>query len=906
MIRLFVFCCALLEAVSQGFAEISTQIPTKFWKCPINNHNQCVCIPSKSGGFTLQCPIPEYEHDMLTAQYAIEEEHGISSFTIECPCNKTKPLTAESLYSYLKGIPLKNISELKFDYCPIPLQRFSTFLGGQFNLSFIQHLSLTSCKPIPTPFHDLLQNLSHLAYLNLRNNDMKYLPDNFLDDQLNLKTLILDQNKLENITGKIFRSLQQLKRLQLGLNRIKLVEIGAFSNLKVLVQLNLQNNLLYELPSNIFDSLANLKFMDLSQNNLLTLEKNIFKFNTNLTELYIRKNSFELLPSGLFSHNQKLRDLSLQSNTKLSTIPLDIFGNLLLLKNLDLSSCRFNESSFDGRTFENLTQLTTLNLARNQIRKLNPDWFAGLANLKSLDISSNQLISIEDNIFRGLPVLSTLKLNGNNIVNLQNNAFKGLVVLKKIFLQDNQLEFLDPEAMTDLKELTHINLGQNKLKFNEGLVNPIDGWRQSPLRNSKKLEQIDLVGNRLEELFSDWWYMPSLTHLNLKQNLFSSLTLNDLTNFKQSRLTIDISRNKIKHFFNFDVASMIDENEGIKKLILDGNPLVCDCETYSLAQYMNRTLPGVKHSWIIDSPNLLCEEPASLAGIPPSAIDPSLLICKCEGNYSPCGCYKRPSDKMLLFECQEQNLTKLPSLIPSYPGYGIQMNLSSNWIDIGDELSDSLNNVTSLDLSHNGMDSSKLGSLGWPQQLHRRFPELKRLDLSYNNFSSISSGVVEALNQTSNLIFLLSGNPWICDCSNLALVKFIYGSWKRIEDFNRMICSNGLLISDLSVDKVCPSVNIVSKYLAIAMPLMALVIFCVFLLIYRSRRTILAWLYSRRLCLRCVVNEDDEEHDDRKYDAFISFSHLDEDFVIQELVPQLECPPPGLPDYRLCLHYRDW
>ena len=895
MFRLFVFCCALLEAVShggQGFTEISTQIPSEFWTCSSRTYKEygCQCMPLdlhyKSGGFTgftLQCPILEYE-DGLTATYGAKEEDRF--FSLECPCNENIALTAEFVYSYLKGIPSTNIAELTISYCPLPLEKFPTFLGSQFNLSFIQNLSLTSCKPIPTPPHDLLRNLSHLAYLNLRNNHIEYLPDNFLEDQFNLKTLILDQNKLENITGKIFRSLQQLKRLQLGLNRIKLVEIGAFSNLKVLVQLNLQNNLLYELPSNIFDSLANLKFMDLSQNNLLTLEKNIFKFNTNLTELYIRKNSFELLPSGLFSHNQKLRDLSLQSNTKLSTIPLDIFGNLLLLQNLDLSSCRFNESSFDDRTFENLTQLTTLNLARNQIRRLNPDWFAKLANLKSLNLA------------------------GNHLVTLQSNVFKGLASLETLFLQENQLELIEFEAMTDLKELIHINLGRNLLKFDEGLVNPSDGWKQSPLQSSLKLESIDLYGNQIKDLFSDWTLMSKLKRLNLKQNHFTSLTFNDLMRFLPSQdFTIDMSRNKIKHF-TFMWASVTDgKKEGVvttKTLLLDGNPLVCDCEAYSLAQYMNRTLPGVKHSWIIDSPNLLCEEPASLAGIPPSAIDPSLLICKCEGNYSPCGCYKRPSDKMLLFECQEQNLTKLPSLIPSYPGYGIQMNLSSNWIDIGDELSDSLNNVTSLDLSHNGMDSSKLGSLGWPQQLHRRFPELKRLDLSYNNFSSISSGVVEALNQTSNLIFLLSGNPWICDCSNLALVKFIYGSWKRIEDFNRMICSNGLLISDLSVDKVCPSVNIVSKYLAIAMPLMALVIFCVFLLIYRSRRTILAWLYSRRLCLRCVVNEDDEEHDDRKYDAFISFSHLDEDFVIQELVPQLECPPPGLPDYRLCLHYRDW
>jgi protein toll len=67
-----------------------------------------------------------------------------------------------------------------------------------------------------------------------------------------------------------------------------------------------------------------------------------------------------------------------------------------------------------------------------------------------------------------------------------------------------------------------------------------------------------------------------------------------------------------------------------------------------------------------------------------------------------------------------------------------------------------------------------------------------------------------------------------------------------------------------------------------------------------------AWLYNRQLCLWCVVEEEEEENDERIYDAFISFSHNDEKFVNEELVPQLESPPVGLPHYRLCLHYRDW
>lgn len=48
------------------------------------------------------------------------------------------------------------------------------------------------------------------------------------------------------------------------------------------------------------------------------------------------------------------------------------------------------------------------------------------------------------------------------------------------------------------------------------------------------------------------------------------------------------------------------------------------------------------------------------------------------------------------------------------------------------------------------------------------------------------------------------------------------------------------------------------------------------------------------------VTEEDMDKD-KLYDAFICFSHKDDDFVIQELVPVLERQ-----SYKLCIHYRDW
>ena len=75
--------------------------------------------------------------------------------------------------------------------------------------------------------------------------------------------------------------------------------------------------------------------------------------------------------------------------------------------------------------------------------------------------------------------------------------------------------------------------------------------------------------------------------------------------------------------------------------------------------------------------------------------------------------------------------------------------------------------------------------------------------------------------------------------------------------------------------------------------------------------------FKHRKCLQiwCFVkfgrksrrdNENDEDKEDRHYDAFVSYSGLDCDFIAQELVPRLEEPRNGKEGYKLCVHDRDF
>lgn len=423
--------------------------------------------------------------------------------------------------------------------------------------------------------------------------------------------------------------------------------------------------------------------------------------------------------------------------------------------------------------------------------------------------------------------------------------------------------------------------------------------------------------------------MNFLAKLNLSNNNLTKLEYQELAMLVPG-IVLDLSYNRI-YRADFDAVVDLDvaperasglSGGGGKQstLYLDGNPLTCDCYTYMFVRYANRTVPGVRHSWSVEAPDLTCQEPEHLRSVPPTLVSPRLFTCPCPQFSGPCSCTKRPWDRTLLLDCRQPNVTAIP--LVSLPGYKVHLKL-------GPELLDGLLNrsrngvvVSSLDLSWNDLNSSVFDSLLW-MNTSEHLPVLTRLDLSYNHLRSVPPAVLDAWNASGQLTLLLSGNPWECDCASRGLLNLR----NRVEDYDRMVCKDGQPLS--LADMLCPNAALRNAY--IALPLLALLFLFVFVVVYRYRRVLVAWMYNRRICLFCVTKEEAEEDAERPYDvslltvcsvysfsldnhpfilfdskAFISFSHKDEEFVIQELVPQLERPSSGEPSFRLCLHYRDW
>lgn len=169
--------------------------------------------------------------------------------------------------------------------------------------------------------------------------------------------------------------------------------------------------------------------------------------------------------------------------------------------------------------------------------------------------------------------------------------------------------------------------------------------------------------------------------------------------------------------------------------------------------------------------------------------------------------------------------------------------------------------------------------------------------------STLNPNVLEFLRNSTNLRNLtLHENPWTCDCNTKDFLNFIQTKLVTMPNLFKVTCpGKNKAISEMITAEFCPFDNTAVISVSIAIALMGLFIGITGLLYYKYQQQIKVWLFAHQWCLWFVTEEELDK--EKLYDAFVSYSHKDHDFVVNELVSKLEDGPTP---FKLCLHYRDW
>ena len=208
---------------------------------------------------------------------------------------------------------------------------------------------------------------------------------------------------------------------------------------------------------------------------------------------------------------------------------------------------------------------------------------------------------------------------------------------------------------------------------------------------------------------------------------------------------------------------------------------------------------------------------------------------------------------------------------------------------------------------------------------------LRVLNLERNSLVSLSFGEFPATSLTS---LRLRENPWTC-ASNFtcALFQFLANS-SAVKDLKHLLCYdrdmtvfsddrgvNGTPVLSLSLERCGENVTELTSLnvthpstrnasaqrelpVLIAVSVLSVLVLTALVAVYIHRHLLEVWCFTKfgwRVFKMAPGGRGEDE--DRPYDAFVSYSSLDEDFVVQELAPRLEN---GYKRFKLCLHYRDF
>ncbi|XP_043959961.1 toll-like receptor 13 isoform X1 [Gambusia affinis] len=762
----------------------------------------------------------------------------------------------------------------------------------------------------------------------------------------------LSKNQISRIQRSDFTNLMVLEDLNLCKNHISKIDSGAFVNLISLRKLTLNNNKLVKLGELAFDGLGNLTELRLNTNKITALSPTAFQSLTRLILLDISQNKLETISNLrlILQHMPQLQELVIRTNVLRTFQSWKLTNRSLDLQALDLSHNPIRDFRVTANIFPNLTCL----IIGDKFSVIPMKWDVKnktfLRQLSSLDVSglhtspenmeallktvNSSLTSLAlNNIKRNrtqlinlscsIPTVSKLQFRSNNLRTVSSYYFKPCVNVVELDLSENHIKIIDENAFTSMRNLTTLRLSKNKLSS-----------VPTAIRTLQNLSQLDLSNNMISTLTcQDFSNQTRLKELSLQNNsifkltecAFKGLVHLQILRLQSSQIT------DLKGAFKTSLPKL-------KQLLLNGNKLTA---------IRKGEFEGLKSLWSLSlhQNQIKILDKGCFVGLL------NLTDIRLQSNGITTGTLKTSPFKGLsnlkrlylndnhikgfnitpfsdLHQLEELSLHgqhyRGKSSLPSNFLHGLSRLLSFNarnsqLINVDKDTFVNTPNLERLDLSSNDLENltaelfapirnlkslyiSRIAVHSLDFLAEANLTKLEFLQGRHNQYSVVTKDIIKSLPSLQYLDFKY--NSFYCECINAWFVNWtIFSKRTQVNDAYNYSCNypddfKGKKLLDLKILKSCSQdVNFICFVSTTSTILFVMAASFIYHFmrwqLYYAYYLFLGWLFDSKYKNKQVPHQ---------YDAFISYNHHDEPWVIGELLPKLE----GEQGWKLCLHHRDF
>ncbi|XP_059673661.1 toll-like receptor 2 type-1 [Gavia stellata] len=601
--------------------------------------------------------------------------------------------------------------------------------------------------------------------------------------------------------------------------------------------------------------------------------------------------------------------------------------------NLRALLLQFNEiSSIDEDSFRSLGKLELLDLSSNSLAHLSPAWFGHLFSLQHLHLQGNSYRDLgESSPFSNLRNLSSLHLGNLRFSMIRQGNFEGIAVLDKLWIDGGNLSQYELGSLKPIKKINHMIINLRNTNVFSAIVRDLLHsviWlevREIKLEIEKKsLVQNSTLPFRIQKLtikdasFTDQHISRIIVLLKEITSLQELEAIDCVLEGQGAWDTEEIAKSgqsfveavsliniMIQNFHLFlDLEGMESQINKLKRLTIAGSRVfMVPCK---LAKNFSSLLYLDFHDNLLVNNRLnetICEDAwPSLQSL--NLSQNSLKSLKQTANSVT------RLHKLINLDISQNNFGEIPDAC-EWPKTLKYLNLSSTQIP---KLTTCIPpTLEVLDVSANNLKEFGL-QLPFLKELYLAKNQLKTLpgaapvpnlvamSIRRNKLNSFSREEFESFKKMELLD--ASDNNFICSCEFLSFIHHQAGIAQVLVGWpDTYVCDSPLAVRGAQVGAV--HLSLMECHRSLVVSLICVLVFLVILILvavgYKYHavwylRMTWAWLQAKRKPKRAPPK-------DICYDAFVSYSENDSDWVENVMVRELEqaCPP-----FRLCLHKRDF